>query len=113
VLLDGGLRRRELFDVGGDHDRREGAEVMNSPPLAPGQKAADGAGVGLAGVRVANGGGEEFDEAPRRALAGVRNQGWEASGQGQDDGCEGGEITGQWAASLLWSLTWHNGLYHT
>jgi hypothetical protein len=53
VLLDGRFGAWELFDIGGDYDRREAAEVFEPPPLAPGQEAADVAGVGLAGVGVA------------------------------------------------------------
>jgi hypothetical protein len=82
VLLDGRFGARELFDIGGDYDRREGAEVLEPPPLAPGQETADGAGIGLAGVRVADGGGEELDEAPGGALAGGSDEGRQASGQG-------------------------------
>jgi hypothetical protein len=81
MLLDGRLRARKLLDVGRDHDRREGAEVAEPPPLATGQKAADGAGVALAGIRVPNGGREEFDEAPGGALAGGGDQCREASGE--------------------------------
>ena len=42
--------------------------------LAPGEKMTAGAGVGSAGVRVADVGGEEFNIAPARLLAGVGDQ---------------------------------------
>jgi hypothetical protein len=62
--------------------------------------AADGPGIGFAGVRVPDGGGKEFDETPGGALAGGGDEGRQASGQGQRSGCKGGAVSGQSAVSL-------------
>ena len=72
-------------------DAGEGQAV----PLAPGEEIADGPGIGLAGVAVADGGGEELDEAFARLLAGIGDDG------GQDrpgGGCRDGAVRSSWPA---------------
>jgi hypothetical protein len=71
-LLDarrGELARADL-DPGGDVHRLHGRDRWHAGGGAPGQKFLSGPGVGAARVRVANLGGEEFEEAHRGALAG-------------------------------------------
>jgi hypothetical protein len=71
-LLD--ARRGELaragLDPGGDVHRLDGADRRHAGGRAPGQEFIGGAGIGPARVRVADVGGEEFEEAHRGALAG-------------------------------------------
>ena len=82
VLLDGGggdLRSlAELLDVGGDVHRLDVGQGQ-AVPLAPGEEIAGGTGVGSPGVAVADGGGEELDEAFGGLVAGVGDDG------GQDE----------------------------
>jgi hypothetical protein len=65
--------------------RLDGRDRRDPPALAPGQELDDGAGIGAAGVRVADRGGEEFQEAELRALAGDRDECWEVSWFGDRD----------------------------
>ena len=71
-LLD--ARRRELaranLDPGRDVHRLHGADRRHAGARTPGQKFIGGAGVGPARVRVADVGGEEFEEPHAGALAG-------------------------------------------
>ena len=53
----------QFFDVGGDVDRLDLAQVGDATPLRPGGEAACSPGVGFAGVRVPDMGGEELDDA--------------------------------------------------
>ena len=52
-----------FFDVGGDVDRHDVAQMGDAVPLTPGGEAACGPDVGFPGVRVADMGGEELDDA--------------------------------------------------
>ena len=67
-------RRRELarpgLDPGGDVHRLDGADRRHAGARAPGQEFIGGAGVGPAGVRVADVSREEFAEAHAGLLAG-------------------------------------------
>jgi hypothetical protein len=78
-----------LLDVGGDVQRLDGGqgEVVG---LAPGEEIAGGTGVGFPSVRVADGGGEEFEEPLCRPLSGVGDDCGEerpaASGRGSGGG---------------------------
>ncbi len=76
VLLDGGGRSGfgQRLDVGGDVHRLD-VEEGQAMPLAPGEEIADGPGVCLAGVAVADGGGVELDEASACLLPGVGDDG--------------------------------------
>jgi hypothetical protein len=71
-LLD--ARRRELaragLDPGADVHRLDGGDRRHAGARTPGQKFIGGTGIGAARVRVADVGGEEFEEAHRGALAG-------------------------------------------
>jgi hypothetical protein len=76
VLLDGGggfLASNQL-DVGGDVQRLDGGQGQ-AVLLAPLEEIAGGTGVGFAGVRVADGGGEELDEAFGGLVPGVGDDG--------------------------------------
>ena len=53
----------QFFDVGGDVDRLDLAQVGDATPLRLGGEAACSPGVGFAGVRVPDMGGEELDDA--------------------------------------------------
>ena len=68
--------------------------------LAPGEEAGRGAGVGGAGVRVADARGEELDVAPRRRLAGVRHGGGhgEPAGQGREGAVGKNRVMCHWSA---------------
>jgi len=67
--LDG--RRRQFarpgLDLAGDVHRLHGRDRRHAGACAPGQKFLGGAGIGPAGVRIANVGREEFEEAHRGA----------------------------------------------
>ena len=65
MLLDRGRRHfvGEVFNVGGDVDRPNAHERVNSLPFAPSQKQGGGMSVGRPRVLVANVDGEEFEEA--------------------------------------------------
>jgi hypothetical protein len=71
-LLD--ARRRELsrsrLDPGGDVHRLDGADRRHAHARAPRQEFIGGAGIGAAGVRVTDVGGEEFEEAYAGSFAG-------------------------------------------
>ena len=71
-LLD--ARCRELaragLDPGRNVHRLHGADRRHADARTPGQKFIRGAGIGSARVRVADVGGEEFEEARRGTLAG-------------------------------------------
>ena len=79
--FDGGRRRPALqfFDVSGDVDRLDAAQMSDAVPLRPGGEPGVGPGVGFAGVRVPDMGGEELHDA---ALGGGigRQQGREPCG---------------------------------
>jgi hypothetical protein len=66
--------------------RRVSAWPVNAPVFAPDEEAAGGAGVGLAGVRVPDLGGEEVDEAAPAALAGAVDDRGELQAEGEGDG---------------------------
>jgi hypothetical protein len=68
------LALAQLLDIAGNVDRFEGNQAI-AARLAPVGEAADGQGVGFPGVLVADGGGEEFDEAVGGLLAGVGKEG--------------------------------------
>jgi hypothetical protein len=70
VLLDGGGGAGVRFDVGGHRHRLDVAEGQ-AAGFAPGEEAGDGLGVGGPGVGVADGGGEEFEEAAGGPVARV------------------------------------------
>jgi hypothetical protein len=61
----------ERLDIGGDVQRLDADELVDAVRLEPGKEMRHAAVVGRSGVFVANGGGEEFEEAPRGVLAGV------------------------------------------
>ena len=69
----------QFFDVGGDVDRLDLAQVGDATPLRAGGESGGGPGVGFAGVRVPDMGGEELHDA---ALGGGigRQQGREPCG---------------------------------
>jgi len=60
-----------LLDVGRDHHRANLVQLLIPYFFTPGEKLQNLARVGAAGVGVADGGGEEFEEALGRGLAGV------------------------------------------
>ena len=86
-LLGGRRRSRagQLLDVAGDVHRLHGRDRRHAVILAPGQKFAHRLRVGAAGVAVANVGGEEFDEALLRALAGGDDEGRGGVGRAEGD----------------------------
>ena len=63
------------LDVGGDVERLDGRDRGDAPALAPFEEFSHSAGVGAAGVGVADRGGEEFQEADLRPLAGRCDEG--------------------------------------
>ena len=87
----------ELFDPVGDVDGFDRAQMGDAVGLRPGGEAGRGPGVGLAGLRVPDMGGEELDDA---ALGvGIRSQqrreparpdppvwGWRSGGRGAGPG---------------------------
>ena len=55
--------------------------------IAPGTKAAHGAKVGRAGMRIADGGGEKFNEPVACLVSGLSEEGWDVGGvEGLDGG---------------------------
>jgi hypothetical protein len=80
LLLDRrcGERAALQLNPGRDVEGLDGRELVRAGCLAPDQKVVDRAGVGAAGVRVADRGGEELQVAPCRPLAG-------SGGEGRDD----------------------------
>jgi len=76
VLLDGRLFeiRPERLDVGGDVQRLDIGQLTNVMPLAPGEEPAARPVIGLAGIPVADGSGEEFQEPPGGVLAGASDR---------------------------------------
>ena len=73
MLLDCRLRGRCLqgLDIGGNVQRLDIGELADPMPLNPGEEVAHGPVIGYAGVLVADLGCKEFEEAPRRVVAGV------------------------------------------
>jgi hypothetical protein len=71
-LLDGGRRQlaRHRLDPRRDVHRLDYGDRGQADARAPSQKFLCGAGIGAARVRVADIGGEEFEEAHRGAFAG-------------------------------------------
>ena len=63
------------LDPGGDVQRLHRGDRGHAVVLAPRQEVGHGAGVGAPGVRVADGGGEELEEADAGPLAGRGHQG--------------------------------------
>ena len=61
---------RAGLDPGGDVHRLHGGDRRHAGGRAPGQEFIGSAGIGAARVRVADVGGEEFEEAHAGALAG-------------------------------------------
>ena len=79
MLLHRGSGQVQLLHVGGHVDGPDVGQLRQAVVLAPGQEAGDGAIVGFPGMGVADGGGEEIDEAPGGALPGPEHrgrQGW-------------------------------------
>jgi hypothetical protein len=68
------LRLQAVFEIGGNDGRVDLLELVYPPGVAPPKELTDAAAVGPAGVRVADVGGEEFDEAPRGAIAGASDE---------------------------------------
>ena len=62
------------LDPGRDMHRLDGGDRRHADARAPGQEFLRGAGIGPPRVRVADVGGEEFEEAHRSALAGGSDQ---------------------------------------
>ena len=73
VLLDRRLLEilAERLDIGGDVQRLDVGELADLVLVAPGEEPHDGPVIGHARVLVADGGGEEFEEAARGLVAGV------------------------------------------
>ena len=73
VLLDRRLLEilAERLDIGGDVQRLDVGELADPVMVAPGEEPPAGMVIGRAGVLVADGGGEEFQEAARGVVAGV------------------------------------------
>ena len=69
----------ELLDVRRDVDGPDGVEAVEPVLFAPAHEPGDGPVVGLPGVGVTDGDGEEVDEAPRRAVVG-RRRSWAGAG---------------------------------
>ena len=76
VLLDGrrAVAAAENLDVGGDVMRAHRRERRDVLGVEPGEERAHGDGVGGAGVRVADVGGEEIEKPQAGVLAGVGDQ---------------------------------------
>jgi hypothetical protein len=99
----------ERLDIGGDVKRLDVGELAQLVMLAPGEEPAHGMQIRRAGVPVADGRGEEFQEAARRSVAGVGDD------RRHDDGCRDpgrdphrplGRDDGQLAAGFWFGL-WH------
>ena len=80
-LLHGrrGVASRLLLDPGRDMQRLDGGDAGHGRLGAPRQEIRHGAAIGAARVRVADGGGEEFQEAHRGVFAGGGDQGRQAT----------------------------------
>ena len=74
VLLDRRLFEilAERLDIGGDVQRLDIGDLADLVPVAPGEEPHGGVVIGLPRVLVADGGGEEFQEAARGLVAGRR-----------------------------------------
>ena len=72
VLLDGRLLEilAQRLDIGGDMQRLDIGDLADLVLVAPGEEPAAGPVIGRAGVLVADGRGEEFEEAARGVVAG-------------------------------------------
>jgi hypothetical protein len=97
VLLN--RRLLEIFsqglDVGGDVQRLDVGQLTDPVSLAPGEESSDRMQVCGPRVPVADGGGEEFQEASGRVLAGIGDEGrHHDGGRGRGDG-SGGSGDGQ------------------
>ena len=104
MLLNGWLLEVvfQRLDIGGDAQRLDAGELVDTVALAPGEGPVDRMQVGHAGVFVANGGGEEFRQAASGALAGVGDQRRNRDRGGRGDGA-GGPDDGQLSGLLLWT----------
>ncbi len=73
MLLDGRLREvlAEAFDIGGDVERFDLVQAAELVAVAPVEEAQHGMVIRGPGVLVADGGGEEFQEAARGVRSGV------------------------------------------
>ena len=74
MTLGAASSRVDGLDPGRDMHRLDGGDRRHADARAPGQKFLGGAVIGPARVRVADVGGEEFEEAHRGALAGGGDQ---------------------------------------
>ena len=98
VLLDRRLRHRvlQVLDIGRHMQRLDIGNAADAMPVAPGEKIANRPVVSHAGVLVADGGGEEFQEPARRLVAGVgddaRHHDAVAGGDGQGPGRRYGDL---------------------
>jgi len=59
----------ERLDIGGDVERLDVGELADLVPVDPGKELRDGPVIGHPGVLIADGGGEEFEEAADRGVA--------------------------------------------
>ena len=83
-----GSRLAQLLDVGGNMLALDRRELRDAFRLKPVEEFRRGARIGAAGVRVADVGGEEFEEAIRRARTGGGDQGRSAKATtGQAGSC--------------------------
>ena len=80
--LTDGRDRGRCSDVCRDVDGPNGVEPVDSSPLAPVHEPGDRAVVGLPGVGVADGDGEEVDEPPCRAVVRAGGHRRQAVGEG-------------------------------
>ena len=64
------MRLPQLLDIGGHMHRLDVSELVKAASLAPAEKIGNRPDVGCPGVAVADGGGEELDEAAGGVLAG-------------------------------------------
>jgi hypothetical protein len=73
VLLDGRLRHSllERLYIGGDVERLDIDQPDDPGGIEPGEEVRDGAVIGHPGILVADGGGEEFQEAADGGVAGA------------------------------------------
>jgi len=90
------------------------SELADLVVLAPGEEPADSRHIGRAGVPVADGGGEEFEKALGRMLAGIgdhhrhhhgargRNGGCGRPNDGQLAACVGGFVNLLYVALFCW-----------
>jgi hypothetical protein len=94
VLLDGRLRHPvlERLYIGGDVKRLDIDQRHDPGGVEPGEEVRHRPVIGHAGVLVADGGGEEFQEAPHRGIAGAgdrRRHGEAATSMARCRGCPG------------------------